>query len=76
MRRPVLGFDSPSCLARRRLCRAKASRGDSSGGASPAMCWRGDRIGGLEEAWEAARRSMGSGGPTIVRFEGGRDSGS
>lgn len=36
---------SCSCLASSRLCSAKASRGDSSGGASPAMCMRGDRKG-------------------------------
>jgi hypothetical protein len=34
-----------SCLASSRLWRAKASKGDSSGGASPAMCKRGDRKG-------------------------------
>lgn len=28
-----------------RLCNAKASRGDSSGGASPAVCMRGERKG-------------------------------
>lgn len=61
-RRPLLGFVSPSCLARSRLCKAKASSGDSSGGASPATWWRGDRTGAREDAWEAARRSRGSGG--------------
>lgn len=39
---------SCNCLASRRLCRAKASRGDSSRGASPATCMRGDRR-GLDE---------------------------
>lgn len=53
---------SCSCFASKRLCRANASRGDSSGGASPAMCIRGDRRGPREpvelaEPCELARRS-------------------
>lgn len=51
-----------SCLASSRLCSAKASRGDSSGGASPATWRRGDRRGPREpveeaEPCESARRS-------------------
>jgi hypothetical protein len=41
----LLSLASWSCLASIRLCIAKASRGDSSGGASPAMCIRGERSG-------------------------------
>ena len=44
MRRPCLALSS-SCLASSRLCMAKASRGESSGGASPATWSRGDLIG-------------------------------
>lgn len=41
-----------SCRASSRLCKAKASKGESSGGASPATWSRGDRKG--REAEEAA----------------------
>ncbi len=57
MRRPVLE-PSSSCLASRRLCRAMASRGDSSGGASPATWRRGDRSGRETDACDCERRSM------------------
>lgn len=48
---------SSSCLASSRLCRAKASRGDSSGGISPAICRRGDLSGRETEACDSVRSS-------------------
>lgn len=42
---PSLLVVSWSCRASSRLCKAKASKGDSSGGASPATWRRGDRRG-------------------------------
>lgn len=61
MRRPCFALSS-SCFASSRLCNANASRGESSGGASPATWRRGDRNGReTEEACDFDRRSMKSG---------------
>jgi hypothetical protein len=49
---PSLLVVSWSCRANSRLCKAKASKGDSSGGASPATWSRGDRRAREEEAAE------------------------
>jgi hypothetical protein len=57
---------SSSCFASSRLCAANASRGESSGGISPATCRRGDgrpRREGEGKAvpkgpWDCDRRSM------------------
>lgn len=59
---------SSSCLASSRLWRAKASRGDSSGGISPATCNRGDFIGRGMDICESVRssRRVGRVGPAIV----------
>lgn len=52
---------SCSCFASSRLCIANASKGDSSGGTSPATCTRGDRSGfepdEVAELFELDRRS-------------------
>lgn len=58
MRRPPLELSSDSCLASRRLCKANASRGESSGGASPATWRRGERRDRDTEACEVDRKSM------------------
>lgn len=52
---------SSSCLASRRLCKAKASSGESSGGASPATWRRGDRKGRETEACDFDLMSRKSG---------------
>lgn len=49
---------SSSCLASSRLWSAKASRGESSGGCSPATCRRGDLRGRWTEACDSGRRSI------------------
>lgn len=60
IRRPCLALSS-SCFFKSRLCIAKASRGESSGGASPATWRRGDRRGRETEACDFDLRSMKSG---------------
>lgn len=42
LRRLPAALLSSSCFASRRLCAAKASRGESCGGTSPAICRRGE----------------------------------
>lgn len=61
MRRPCFALSS-SCLARSRLCSAKASRGESSGGTSPARWRRGDRKGRETDACDFDLKSSGFGG--------------
>ena len=60
MRFPAF-VSSFSCLARARLCIANASRGEYSGGTSPATWIRGDRRGRDSEACDWDRRSRKSG---------------
>lgn len=68
IRRPSFALSS-NCLASSRLCCAKASRGESSGGASPATCMRGDRKGRETDICDFDRRSIKSGrGCDMARF--------
>lgn len=57
---------SSSCFASRRLCAANASRGESSGGISPATWRRGDGNPDPKGPCDCDRRSMKPGLPAIV----------